>query len=323
LARAAHEQPGTTPTTPAALPPSVAPPGTTAPPTFPPPDLPLASEVVLPGRGSTLVHDVPGPDPAAPTVILLHGWTANAALAWHPAFWPLAARYRVLALDHRGHGGGLRTGGRFRLEDCADDVAALADVLGIERAVAVGYSMGGPIAQLLWRRHRRLVDGLVLCATAARFLPDDLRGRTRAGAMGALAVATWAAPEPLRRRVAERAVAGRRQDTPLGRWAADEIREHDVRSLVDAGHALARFSSEPWVGEVDVPTAVVVTDDDQVVAPARQLALAAAVPGATAFHVPGGHDVCATGPQVFVPALLAACADVATRADRADRADRA
>ena len=57
----------------------------------------------------------------------------------------------------------------FRLEDCADDVAALLDVLGVERCIAVGYSMGGPIAQLLWRRHPELVDGLVLCATSARF----------------------------------------------------------------------------------------------------------------------------------------------------------
>src|SRR5207249_4259135 len=59
---------------------------------------------------------------------------------------------------------------RFRLADCADDVAALADNLGVEQAIVVGYSLGGPVAQLTWRRHRDLVAGLVLCATADCFL---------------------------------------------------------------------------------------------------------------------------------------------------------
>src|SRR5207302_7980870 len=45
-------------------------------------------------------------------------------------------------------------------------VAALAEVLGIGRFVAVGYSMGGMVAQLVYRRHAPMVSGLVLCATA-------------------------------------------------------------------------------------------------------------------------------------------------------------
>ena len=48
----------------------------------------------------------------------------------------------------------MKTSGRFRLDDCADDVVALADELAIDRFVPVGYSMGGPIAQLIWKQHR-------------------------------------------------------------------------------------------------------------------------------------------------------------------------
>ncbi len=66
----------------------------------------------------------------------------------------LAEHFNVVALDHRGHGRGLRSDGPFRLTDCADDVAALVDVLDLGPVIAVGYSMGGPIAQLLWQRHR-------------------------------------------------------------------------------------------------------------------------------------------------------------------------
>ena len=64
-------------------------------------------------------------------------------------------QFNVVALDHRGHGRGLQSDEPFRLADCADDVAALVDELGLGPVIVVGYSMGGPIAQLLWRRHPR------------------------------------------------------------------------------------------------------------------------------------------------------------------------
>src|SRR4029077_5641554 len=106
-----------------------------------------------------------------PAVVLLHGWTATGAINWAHCFRPLAERFRVLAIDQRGHGRGIRVPPfrGFRLTDCADDVAALLDALGIERAIIGGYSMGGPVAQLVWRRHADRVTGLVLCATSRNF----------------------------------------------------------------------------------------------------------------------------------------------------------
>src|SRR4051794_13728003 len=104
------------------------------------PSLPPGRAVELPGRGTTFVREVEGP-PGAPTVVLLHGWTATADLNWFPSFGPLGRRFHVVALDHRGHGRGIRTSAPFRLEDCADDVVALGDVLGLDRFVVAGYSM--------------------------------------------------------------------------------------------------------------------------------------------------------------------------------------
>ena len=65
----------------------------------------------------------------------------------------------MIAPDLRGHGHGLRSRRVFRLADCADDCAATLVELGTGPVIAVGYSMGGPVAQLLWRRHRDLVVG--------------------------------------------------------------------------------------------------------------------------------------------------------------------
>ena len=132
------------------------------------------------------MRDLLGP-PGAPVVVLLHGLGATADLNWFPSYRPLSAHYRVIAMDHRGHGGGKRSHRVFRLEDCADDVVELADALGVQRFIPVGYSMGGPVAQLVWKRHRSRIDGLVLCATAR----GSLLAASSASARWASAASPW------------------------------------------------------------------------------------------------------------------------------------
>jgi 3-oxoadipate enol-lactonase len=242
-------------------------------------------------------------------VVLLHGWTANSALNWFPVYEPLGAHFRVLAIDHRGHGRGLRTWRRFRLEDCADDVAALADVHGIGQVVPVGYSMGGPIAQLLWRRHPDRVAGLVLCSTARNFKSHPSE-HAAFGVIAGLTYAARATPPGMRRRVADRVVVARYDDTPLGTWAREQSRLNDLRSILEAGRALSAFSSKGWIGDVDVPTAVLLTRFDTTVPVRRQRALADAIPGARLWEIDGAHDVCATDPPAFVPSLVEACRHV-------------
>ena len=127
---------------------------------------PLTRLVELPGRGVTRVWECAGP-PGAGTLMLIHGVACTAELNWGKVLAPLAAHFRVIAADLRGHGDGIRAESRFRLEDCADDVAALAGALGTSKFTTVGYSMGGMVAQLVYRRHPSLVSGLVLCSTAA------------------------------------------------------------------------------------------------------------------------------------------------------------
>ena len=97
---------------------------------------PIDHEIQLGRHGSTTVRDIPGP-PGAAAVMLLHGLGATVRLNWGPCFRPLSEHFRVLGLDHRGHGSGLRTR-RFRLEQCADDAADAARAPGGGR-----FSAGG------------------------------------------------------------------------------------------------------------------------------------------------------------------------------------
>ena len=275
--------------------------------------------VRLRGRGTTFVHEMPGP-PGAPVLVLLHGWMATAALNWFLCLPALDREFRVLALDQRGHGRGIRSSRPFRLEDCADDVVALADALAIERVIPVGYSMGGSVAQLVWRRHPDRVDGMVLCATSQGFGDPD---RPLLGAAGPLVTgATRMLPLAVRRRMAEAVLGRPDDDSPLGRWIRSEVEGHDPAALMEAGMSLNRFSSHAWTGSIDVPVAVVVTLQDRLVAARHQLDLAHAIPGATVHHVQGGHDSCVARPAAFVPALVDACRSVARRA-RAPRAAHA
>lgn len=257
------------------------------------------------------MRELDGPE-GAPTLLLLHGWTASADLNWYPSYATLGRDYRVVALDHRGHGRGIRSRKPFRITDCADDAAALLDVLEIPSAIAVGYSMGGPVAQLLWRRHRRLVDGLVLCATSRTFASRP-REKVRFAALGAAAVTSRVVPDRLTAEAIAKVIDSRRTAGPTEGWAAEEFRRNDWTAILEAGRSLGRFDSRAWIGEVDVPTAVVSVMRDSMVAPRRQVALARSIPGATLHPVQGDHTVCVTHPHRFGPVLLAAIADVAAR----------
>lgn len=260
------------------------------------------------------MRELEGP-PEAPTVVLLHGWLATADLNWFTCYAELGRHFRVVALDQRGHGQGIRSRHPFRLADCAGDVAAVIESLGAGPAILVGYSMGGPIAQLTWRDHPATVRGLVLCATSSNF-PNSTPSRTVVSAIG---YGIAAAPPVLRRRLIARALSRGATRRDYRAWLLQQVGDHRVRDLLEAGHELGRFDSRSWIGSVDVPTAVLAHTEDTVVPTRRQRRLAAAIPGATVHEVAGDHLAVATNAEVFVPTLVDACLEVAG-AERAQAA---
>jgi pimeloyl-ACP methyl ester carboxylesterase len=268
---------------------------------------PLTGLVELPGRGTTRVWECAGP-PGAQTIMLIHGVTCTAELNWGQVFAPLGRHFRVVAADLRGHGDGIGLRSRFRLEDCADDIAALADVADVRRFAAVGYSMGGLVAQLLYRRHPALVSGLVFCATArsARGSPAE-----QLAALAVPAVAAALRWNPMLHLMGAEfvgmALLGRVDDPATSRWARAQLRRTTLATVVSATRAVCAFTSDSRMGQVDVPTAVVITARDRIVSLGRQLELARAVPGASVHYVDAGHGACVNAPHLFARALLEAC----------------
>jgi pimeloyl-ACP methyl ester carboxylesterase len=261
----------------------------------------------IPGRGSTTVWDAPGP-PGAETLVLLHGVTLTASLNWSRIVGSLSRRYRVVLFDQRGHGSSPLRHRRFRLEECADDVAAVAERLGVDRLVPLGYSMGGLVAQLVWRRHRDLVSGLVLCSTARNFCGGPWEQSMALAMPGLVTAASWMSTiGGLRADAIGTALLDRDSDPADRRWALSEMRRTTLADALSAMHAVCDFTSHTWIGSVDVPTAVVLTRHDRVVPPRRQWKLARALPNPTVVELDGGHDVFLGAPGPFAAAVEAAC----------------
>ena len=276
-------------------------------PPLPPVELPPARTVVVPGRGEFFLRDTGDTDPSRPVVLLLHGWVVSADLNWHTAYGALAgAGYRVLALDHRGHGRGLRAPTPFRLTDCADDAAALLRTLGTGPVTAVGYSLGGTIAQLMARDHRDVVSGIVLSATCQHF--QDPATAKAWPWMGVVGVMIGLAPRTFYR-------AGfRRNGVPAAEqtsWMIGELMRHAARDIAEAGRELGRFDSRPWLGSVDIPATLVLTTRDCAISPRKQRELGEAVRARAVHEVPLDHLELTSRAEEFNPVLLAALADLA------------
>src|SRR5215470_874862 len=122
-------------------------------------------------------------------VLLLHGWCCDGN-DWSWQTPELEKRYRVITVDHRGHGRSAAPPGSYRPQVLADDAAALlAAVAPQQAAVVFGHSMGTIVASALAIRHPELVDRLVLVDPvynapddAIKPALDDMRGPSPAAA---------------------------------------------------------------------------------------------------------------------------------------------
>jgi pimeloyl-ACP methyl ester carboxylesterase len=277
-------------------------------PPLPPRPLLPARTVVVPGRGEFFLRDsgIETGNHTRATVMLLHGWMVTADLNWCGVYESLVeAGYRVLAIDHRGHGRGLRALEPFRLADCAADAAAVLGQLDAAPAIVVGYSMGGTIAQLMARDHRDVVSAIVLSGTCQHFQDPETRKIWRW--MGLVGLTLGLAPRQFY------SAGFKRSGIPVNQrtaWWLSELMRHQSRDVAEAGRELGRFDSRPWLAAMQrLPAAMVLTSKDTAVAPAKQHELAAAI-DAEVFEVALDHLELSERANEYNPGLLSALAAV-------------
>ena len=115
-------------------------------------------------------------DDGAPPLVLLNSIGTDMAL-WDGCIPALARRFRTLRIDTRGHGASDAPPGDYGMAMLADDIVAVMDAAGVERAAIAGVSLGGMIAMQLALDHRDRVTALALICTSATMDPAAWRDR--------------------------------------------------------------------------------------------------------------------------------------------------
>jgi pimeloyl-ACP methyl ester carboxylesterase len=266
-------------------------------------------------RGPVFVIDTGSPRPGAPTLLLFHGLATTSYLTWFSTISDLSGDYRCVLIDQRWHGRGI-VSERFRLDDCIDDAVAVLDRLGIDTVIAVGYSMGGALAQVFAKQHPERTAGLVLASTSACWK----RGFGEAMFYPVLNVTNSRFHPFFRSKVAaSRAALVHRAHTvedgaiELSTWAWAEFRSTSPWALPEVLGELGRFDGREWLTDLDVPVAVVITAKDKAIPTARQREMAASIPSAAVYEAPGGHASVVFDVDRWRPLFLEAVANVADR----------
>ena len=222
-----------------------------------------------------------------PVLVMIHGLAGSSLAEWYKVAPLLADDLRVVMIDHRSHGFSHLDRGKFEISDDADDVATVMKQMGIRRAVVVGYSMGGTVAQELAHRHPELVAGMVLVATMSH---HPLAWKL-ARSLGAVFTRGWerltgtGTPEVRSAYLLAVGAVERRH----AMWLWDETHRRDPEAGAAASLALLRFDSRPWLHAVTTPALVVIPSRDQLVPVRWQHELAARLPNAEVIEIEGGH----------------------------------
>jgi 3-oxoadipate enol-lactonase len=197
-------------------------------------------------------------------VLVLSGSLGSTLEMWRPQVAPLTERFRLIRVDHRGHGRSPVPPGPYRVADMGDDVLALLDRLGLNQVAWCGLSMGGMVGMHLASETPERISSLTLCCTTAHF-PDKTVWKERIADVGAGGTAPiadavvarwftpdWAAAHPEVVAEAAAMVAGTSDDGYLASCQALEVWDHRDRlgsisapTLVIAGAADLSTPVEP------------------------------------------------------------------------------
>jgi len=209
----------------------------------------------------------------APVLLLSNGLAADLSM-WDAQIPFLAAHYRTLRYDNRGHGDTAASLGPYSIDLLASDVVDLLDQLAIGQVHFIGMSLGGNVGWMLAASYPERIASLVLCDTPIEAVPEVWATRiTTALARGM---------EPLVEPTLERwLTASFRAASP----AVTEQMRQMIRRTSPVGYAgcaaaIQSMRLTPLLPHIKAPTLVIVGEADPATPPAMAERLAASIPGA-------------------------------------------
>jgi 3-oxoadipate enol-lactonase len=234
------------------------------------------------------------------TLLLIHAWPVDASM-WDDQVKALGGEVDVVAPSLPGFGGTPGGGDVMTMDAAADFLAGELDRAGADRAVVCGLSIGGYVAFSLWRRHRQRIAGLALADTRAE--PDDDAGKERRRAVAELARTQGSGA------IADKppALLSEGADPALWERVKEMIRRQPGEAIAAAALGMGeRPDSRSILGEIDVPTTVIVGSADTLTPPPMSESMAGAIKDAELVVLEGaGHLSNLEDPDGFATALRA------------------
>jgi 3-oxoadipate enol-lactonase len=236
--------------------------------------------------GRRLYYDLTGPENGQ-VVCFTHSLASDSGM-WAEQLPPLlAAGYRVLRLDMRGHGGSDPVAGGYTMAQLAGDVAAALDFLAIPRVQYIGLSIGGMIGQAFAIDHGQRLISAMLCDTS----PQTMAGAKEAWAPRIELVKKANSVAPLADATMERWFTDAFKPRNPGRWKQIHA---SIAGTTPAGYlgcagGILDFNFLPKLPSLKVSTLVVCGADDQGTPPAGNKAIAATIPGARYEEIPNAR----------------------------------
>jgi 3-oxoadipate enol-lactonase len=234
-------------------------------------------------------------------LLLVHGFPLNRNL-WASQLVGLSTWLRVIAPDLRGQGDSATPPGPYTMDQHADDLAALLDLLGVQRVILAGLSMGGYVAFAFWRRYAARVRALALFDTRAE--PDS--PPARANREKSIALVERGGPEALAREMLPKLLspANLPNDTLAGRALAIMSMQRTPGIVGTLQGLRDRPDSRPTLPTIQVPTLVGVGEADTLIPVEDARALAEGIHNARLAVIPrAGHLTPLENPRA-VNALL-------------------
>jgi 3-oxoadipate enol-lactonase len=253
------------------------------------------------GAPVAIAYDIEG---SGPLVVFLHGIGGNRS-NWEEQVAFFATRFCAVAWDARGYGASDDPPQTLKFSDYADDLVRVLDHLGAERAHLVGLSMGGMILQDFYGRYADRVATLVLVDTSVGFgsVSEEVRRDFLAHRLDPLERGLQ--PADIAPGVVEVLVAKSATATARQRMRAS-IQALRVEPYKQALRAIITTDFRVVLPHIDVPTLVIVGDEDIVTPPADSEVLTRNIPGAKLVTIPGaGHLTNIEQPEAFNAALEA------------------
>ncbi|MPZ62717.1 MAG: alpha/beta fold hydrolase [Propionibacteriales bacterium] len=262
------------------------------------PTAPWTSRAVRRAGGGTVTvarREASGPIAGDP-LVLLHSLGTDHRL-WERVVERLPADLDVVAPDMRGHGPARQAARSFSMAECAEDVLAVLDDLGLDRVQLCGVSMGGAIAQEVAARAPQRLAGLTLVACRGKGGPH---GDARAAAAEERGLAAQVAPTLSRWLTAETLA----ENGPWVRYLRRAVTEWSVEAWVQAWRGLGATNTIGRLADLPVPTLCVAGADDVSTPPLIMQGIADVIPHARFVTVPGPHLMVLEQPDAFVEVLL-------------------